>query len=255
MKIYKLLLICFFSWSQIALAADKEQVLSKFEEYRSLWYGRHYETPESLPGHDAKLRAKRAEILEFGDQGIEILLSEMLVNPNVVRKEDILGFFDQAKFSNEKILSVVRTLARSQGLDETHPSTLIACIYFLGNYGTQEDIQFLRTFSNHVHEGVYAQVKVAVRRIQKRENGDNSDNPQDSPKPKVAPESHKVVPKAGTIVAEIPVPPIKKQTILAHELGHAEATGTDLALENTFPYWIFIIGGIVAVGLVVIVRR
>ena len=246
MKTFALSMIFLITWSQFIYAVDEELVLSKLDEYLVLSHSTRNATPESYPGLAVKIKVAREEILEFGEQGIEVLLSEMLNNPSNDRKEDIISFFERGKLSNEKILSAVRTLAGSQEMNETHPTTLIKCIHYLGHYGTQEDIQFLRTFSSHDYQSVYTQVKLAVRWIQERENGDNSDNSQDSPEPKSEPLKKAVEPKA--IFAN-------KQPSLDKKSTQSEVSANGSDSDNPFPYWVFIIIGVLALGLVVIVRR
>ncbi|MFK5920787.1 MAG: hypothetical protein QM496_01300 [Verrucomicrobiota bacterium] len=172
MKPPNLLLIFFLSWFQIVVASDSEVILSKFDRYIDLKSSRNDAAPDDVASYTVKIKKVRSELIEYGNQGVDVLLSEMASNPSSRRKTDIILFLDQGNLVNGKILSAVKKMALSQELDNLNPSVLIRSIDYLGNHGTQADIQLLESFNNHNSQGIPILVKLAIQRINKRGRGE-----------------------------------------------------------------------------------
>lgn len=237
MKVNILILISLFSWAQTIGASEEDQVLSKFKEYLELRYSLRESTPDKLKGVITRSAEVKTEILEFGDQGIEVLLGEMISNPSPRRKRDVIRFLDQSNLSNDRILSTVRSLVRAQKMDDLNPSVLVHSLEYLGNHGTQEDIELLESFNAHNSQGIPMFVKLATQKIEKRERGEKPDKSSGSP-----PEA------ISNTVQPAPEPTFATKTPKADKKP-AESD------SSSFPYWIFIIGGVVVVGLVVLLKN
>ena len=154
-------------------------------------------------------------------------------------KSDLVHFAAAHGLAKEHFLPAMRDIIVKADLNENYTVALGAAVNYIEKNGDGADVELLQRLSAHFNPGIKSGSSYAIRQIKEREKtGSNRPNPD--PRPKL--DNSTPEPTFATKPRKADKKPAVPEVV-------------EPALDNPFPYWIFIIGGVVVVGLVILLKR
>lgn len=229
MKTLNIFLVCVFSLPQIFAAPTEQEVIKEYREYIRNYGGKKV---GDVAARNNLKEDSRARLVQYGDQGIDILIGQLSSPKPGIYKDEVIQFFiDSPKLNHGKILPAVRRVLDSEETDTLYPSTIVVGIAYLANHGDREDIPLIERFSSNPVPGVKEGVTSTIRALRIRLGDESVDSASSSPTQKANP-NPKLTPQAS------------------------ESSLIEPDSKPAIPLWAIFIGGIVLIGVfVALVKR
>lgn len=228
------------SWGEELSSIEKE-FYEKFSNFQ-LFYREARTYPAEKEFRDnakEKADALYKELLRDPEETGKILFAVFDKSTSTTRKSDSIHFAGIHGLAKEQFLPAMRGIIENADLAANYTPVLGAAVIYIEKNGNVADIKLLSRLSTHFNPGIKSGSAYAIRRIQEREKSSvKTSTPStpkiellDSPEPTFAkkPSTSEKKPIESEVVAPTP--------------------------DNSFPYWIFIVGGVVVVGLIVVLKR